>query len=111
MRWLFVLSVIAAATMLATVGKAQNYPWCGVFRDGIMICSFTTFQQCLATVSEKLVSAYKVVHISPPRVHDEAGVVEFFNRPRGRQLGPCSHQFVVIAQTFEIIPSKLKCVG
>jgi len=52
MRWLFVLSVIAAATTLATVGKAQNYPWCGVYRDGVMICSFVTFQQCLATVSE-----------------------------------------------------------
>jgi hypothetical protein len=52
MRWLFVLSVIAAATMLTTVSKAQNYPWCGVYRDGIMICSFTTFEQCLATVNE-----------------------------------------------------------
>jgi Protein of unknown function (DUF3551) len=52
MRGLFVLSVIAAATMPATVAKAQNYPWCGVYRDGVMICSFTTFEQCLATVSE-----------------------------------------------------------
>jgi hypothetical protein len=24
----------------------------GVYRDGVMICSFTTFRQCLATVSE-----------------------------------------------------------
>jgi hypothetical protein len=53
MRWLFVLSVIAAATMLATVGKAQNYPWCAEYAgtpDGPVNCGFVTFEQCLATV-------------------------------------------------------------
>ena len=52
MRLLLVPGVIAAATMLATVAKAQNYPWCAIYKGGAMNCGFTTFQQCLTTVSE-----------------------------------------------------------
>ena len=51
MRMLFVLSAIAA-TMLAAAAKAQNYPWCAIYKGGAMNCGFTTFQQCLATVSQ-----------------------------------------------------------
>jgi hypothetical protein len=50
MRSLFILTAIAA-TVLATAAKAQNYPWCALYKDGAMNCGFTTFQQCLATVS------------------------------------------------------------
>jgi len=48
---LFIL-VICVIVGFGNRAEAQNYPWCGVYRDGVMICSFTTFQQCLATVSE-----------------------------------------------------------
>jgi hypothetical protein len=50
MRSLFVLGAIAA-TMLATAARAQNYPWCALYKEGAVNCGFTTFQQCLATVS------------------------------------------------------------
>jgi hypothetical protein len=52
MKLLFLLGAIAAAIMLATAGKAQNYPWCAIYKGGAMNCGFTTFQQCLAMVSE-----------------------------------------------------------
>jgi len=52
MRSLLALSVITVAIILATVAKAQNYPWCAVYKVSAMNCGFTTFQQCLATVSE-----------------------------------------------------------
>jgi hypothetical protein len=47
-----VLGVIVVATMLATAAKAQNYPWCAIYKGGGTNCGFNTFQQCLATVSE-----------------------------------------------------------
>jgi hypothetical protein len=50
MRTLFVLGAIAA-TILATAAWAQNYPWCALYKEGAVNCGFTTFQQCLATVS------------------------------------------------------------
>jgi hypothetical protein len=43
---------IVVATMLATDAKAENYPWCAIYKGGGTNCGFTTFQQCLATVSE-----------------------------------------------------------
>jgi hypothetical protein len=49
---LFVLGICVGIVSIGNRAEAQNYPWCGVYRDGVMICSFTTFQQCLATVSE-----------------------------------------------------------
>jgi Protein of unknown function (DUF3551) len=52
MRSLLALSVITLAIILATVAKAQNYPWCAIYKAGAMNCGFTTFQQCLTTVSE-----------------------------------------------------------
>jgi hypothetical protein len=52
MRSLLALTVITVAINLATVAKAQNYPWCAIYKGGAMSCGFNTFQQCLATVSE-----------------------------------------------------------
>ena len=49
---LFLLGICVGILCIGNRAEAQNYPWCGVYRDGVMICSFTTFQQCLATVSE-----------------------------------------------------------
>jgi Protein of unknown function (DUF3551) len=50
MRSRFVLGAIAA-TVLATAANAQNYAWCALYKEGAVNCGFTTFQQCLATVS------------------------------------------------------------
>jgi hypothetical protein len=49
---LFILGICVGLVGIGNRAEAQNYPWCAVYRDGVMICSFTTFQQCLATVSE-----------------------------------------------------------
>jgi hypothetical protein len=51
MKSLILPSVIATATVLATAAKAQNYPWCALYRDGVWNCGFTTLEQCEATRS------------------------------------------------------------
>ena len=50
--FLLVLGVFMAITAINTRAEAQNYPWCArySYRDGAT-CGFTTFQQCMATVS------------------------------------------------------------
>jgi|307.fasta_scaffold187876_2 hypothetical protein len=50
---LFMITVVTTATVLNTPTKAQNYPWCAQYSDGMggMNCGFTSFQQCLADVS------------------------------------------------------------
>ena len=51
---LFVLSVVAV-TAINTPTKAQKYPWCAYYSGGDdgggTNCGFTTFKQCLDTVS------------------------------------------------------------
>ena len=49
---MFVFSAIVAITLRATAAEAKNYPWCTIYKGGVMNCGFMTFQQCLATVSE-----------------------------------------------------------
>ena len=49
---MFVFSAIVAITLRATATEAKNYPWCAIYKGGVMNCGFMTFQQCLATVSE-----------------------------------------------------------
>jgi hypothetical protein len=54
---LLTLSIVVAG--LATVGRsanAQNYPWCAYYGGGDMggggsNCGFTTFEQCMTTLS------------------------------------------------------------
>jgi hypothetical protein len=50
---LFAVGLIAAAGALASSAQAQNYPWCAVYggRGGGQNCGFSTFQQCMATLS------------------------------------------------------------
>jgi Protein of unknown function (DUF3551) len=48
------MSILAAAAVLSTPAKAQNYPWCAQYTGsmgGSMNCGFTTYEQCMATVS------------------------------------------------------------
>jgi hypothetical protein len=52
----FLLLVFAICASLVGTGKsaeAQNYPWCAHLGTGFdsMNCGFTTFQQCMDTVS------------------------------------------------------------
>ena len=52
---LVTLGIIVAASTIGSSAKAQNYPWCanygGFFGDGGTNCGFTTYEQCLATIS------------------------------------------------------------
>jgi Protein of unknown function (DUF3551) len=53
---LFVLVVIAAIIGIEKPAEAQNYPWCAYYSGGRhggggTNCGFTTFPQCLDTVS------------------------------------------------------------
>jgi hypothetical protein len=52
---LLILSILSAAVAMSDRAQAQNYPWCahysGGSMGGAMNCGFTTFQQCLDTVS------------------------------------------------------------
>jgi Protein of unknown function (DUF3551) len=50
---LFVLGILVGTAAIGTRAEAQNYPWCAVYGDdfGGTNCGFTTFEQCLATVS------------------------------------------------------------
>jgi Protein of unknown function (DUF3551) len=52
---LIVAAILVVAELAPREAEAQNYPWCayygGVMGGGGTNCGFTTFQQCLATVS------------------------------------------------------------
>jgi Protein of unknown function (DUF3551) len=51
----FVLSVAVVTVFVGARAEAQNYPWCALYSGGrgggATNCGFTTFQQCLDTVS------------------------------------------------------------
>ena len=51
---LFVLSVVAATTVLNTPTKAENYPWCAIYgggnNGGATNCGFVNSEQCMAYV-------------------------------------------------------------
>jgi Protein of unknown function (DUF3551) len=52
--WLFIVGVFAAIVCIEQPAEAQTYPWCAyynVWQGGATNCGFSTFQQCLATVS------------------------------------------------------------
>ena len=54
--WLAAIGIFAVVSALTPPrAEAQNYPWCANYGspmgDGGTNCGFTTFQQCLATVS------------------------------------------------------------
>ena len=50
---LFILGIFAATLCVAQSAAAQNYPWCAYYGPhfGATNCGFSTFQQCLATIS------------------------------------------------------------
>ena len=51
---LYILSIFAAVACFEKPAAAQNYPWCAYynfFHGGASNCGFSTFQQCMTTVS------------------------------------------------------------
>jgi hypothetical protein len=50
---LFILGVFVAVVCIEKPAAAQTYPWCACYdsAQGSTNCGFSTFQQCLATVS------------------------------------------------------------
>jgi hypothetical protein len=50
---LFILGISFGITCTGNRAEAQNYPWCAYYDGsfGGTNCGFTTFQQCLDTVS------------------------------------------------------------
>jgi hypothetical protein len=53
--FVFALLVLSATAAIGTPAEAANYPWCAYYGatigGGGTNCGFTSFQQCLATVS------------------------------------------------------------
>jgi hypothetical protein len=44
------LGVVLAVAAMASMARAQNYPWCANFADGAGInCGFSTYEQCMNT--------------------------------------------------------------
>lgn len=49
------IGIVTGSAVLATSANAQNYPWCAVYggadAGGSSNCGFSTFGQCMATLS------------------------------------------------------------
>ena len=52
---LFVSATLLGTVMIGTRAQAQNYPWCALYgggaTGGAQNCGFSTYGQCMATVS------------------------------------------------------------
>jgi hypothetical protein len=52
---LLTLGILGSMTAFGTVAEAQNYPWCAEYGGGDMgggtNCGFTSYEQCMATLS------------------------------------------------------------
>jgi hypothetical protein len=52
--FLFVSALLTSIAGISTDADAQNYPWCANYamgENGPTNCGFTTYDQCMATVS------------------------------------------------------------
>jgi hypothetical protein len=49
---LFLLGICVSLLGIGNRAEAQNYPWCAIYKGGAMNCGFTSYQQCLGTVSQ-----------------------------------------------------------
>jgi hypothetical protein len=47
----FVSAALLGIAGINTNADAQNYPWCAYYKNGGTNCGFTTFDQCMTTVS------------------------------------------------------------
>ena len=53
---LLILGIVVGTAALSDSARAQNYPWCAYYGGGEIggggtNCGFTTFEQCMATLS------------------------------------------------------------
>jgi len=49
---LFILAILFGTVAGGTSAPAQDYPWCAIYaKDGDTHCFFTSYEQCMATVS------------------------------------------------------------
>jgi hypothetical protein len=52
---IFAVGLVVAAAALTNGAQAQNYPWCAVYGGGKggggQNCGFSTYEQCMATLS------------------------------------------------------------
>ena len=52
---LLAFGALAITTSIGTRAQAQNYPWCAEYAGGVMggarNCGFSTYEQCMATLS------------------------------------------------------------
>jgi hypothetical protein len=48
-NWLLLTAILMAAEFMADHADAQNYPWCGYYKEDVN-CGFSTYEQCMATV-------------------------------------------------------------
>ena len=71
--FLFLLAICVGTLCIGNRSEAQNYPWCAHLGTGFEStnCGFTTFQQCMDTVSGIGGFANRMRNISchPVRVH------------------------------------------
>jgi len=49
-NWLLMMGLVVATGFMAE-HAAQNYPWCGYYKEDVN-CGFTTYEQCMATVRD-----------------------------------------------------------
>lgn len=67
---IFTLGLLVAAATFAAPAAAQNYPWCALYSGGSVgggrNCGFTTFEQCMATVSGIGGSCFQNTQYQPP---------------------------------------------
>jgi len=82
---LLMLGIVAGTAALAGSASAQNYPWCAVYgggdKGGSSNCGFTTFEQCMATLSGMGgFCNLNTQYVPPPGPHPELAY-----RPRHRR--------------------------
>jgi hypothetical protein len=49
MKAFLFMSAFLGIAEISTHADAQNYPWCGYYKEDVN-CGFTTYEQCMATV-------------------------------------------------------------
>jgi hypothetical protein len=82
---LFVTGILVTAGALSTRAEAQNYPWCAYYSGrggGGTNCGFTTYEQCMATVSG--IGGFcniNTQYVPPPGAHGPAVYRRHKRRP------------------------------
>jgi hypothetical protein len=66
-RLVFGLGILVGVAAIGTRAEAQNYPWCAHYSGlGGTNCGFTTYEQCMATISGMGGSCMQNTMYQPP---------------------------------------------